>query len=65
MSEVKVIEDREFFSRAVRGIWWLTRDSDGSVSRGFRRHRGNRHRHSFVPASQLWFATKRLIPSVR
>ena len=34
MSEVKVIEDREFFSRAVRGIWWLTRDADGSVSRG-------------------------------
>ncbi len=23
------------------------------------------HRHSFVPASQLWFATKKLIPSVR
>ena len=24
MSEVEVIGDREFFSRAIRGIWWLT-----------------------------------------
>ncbi|MCY2982615.1 MAG: hypothetical protein NTY15_03155 [Planctomycetota bacterium] len=24
MSEVRIIEDRESFCRAIRGIWWLT-----------------------------------------